>query len=245
LSVQRCRTRRRLATEKYWACRPFSPGPSIFFCKHWSKSHRRIAAVRLRIVKTTLRQAKSASSRLDPRIHRVLKTIPERLERTNGVSLKTLAAISGLSPSRFMHVFTESVGVPLRPYILGLRLERACSELLAGATVTSAAHSAGFSDAAHLTRTFRRTVGITPSKFLLCKRSPSIHETDSCDSGARSRCSALRRQTQSAMAEEEEKPNGFAPYVHALSAFRMSRDQCVPAAGGAQSTPHLRFGPPR
>ena len=119
----------------------------------WSKSHRRIAAVRLRIVKKTLRQAKSASSRVHPQIYRVLKTIPQRLESTHGVSLKTLAAISGLSPSRFMHVFTESVGVPLRPYILGLRLERACSELLAGATVTSAAYSAGFSDAAHLTRT--------------------------------------------------------------------------------------------
>jgi AraC-like DNA-binding protein len=93
----------------------------------------------------------------------------------NGVSLKSLAAISGLSPSRFMHVFTESVGVPLRPYILDPRLQRACAELLAGATVTSAACSAGFSDAAHLTRTFRRMVGITPTNFLLRKRSPSIN----------------------------------------------------------------------
>jgi AraC-like DNA-binding protein len=156
----------------------FSSGTMpTFFCKAGRDSLGRIAAHQVTNVKKTPRQEKSASLRVHPRIHRVLKTIPERLETTNGVSLKSLAAISGLSPSRFMHVFTESVGVPLRPYILHLRLQGACAELLAGATVTSAACSAGFSDAAHLTRTFRRMVGITPTNFLLRKRSPSINGT--------------------------------------------------------------------
>jgi AraC-like DNA-binding protein len=72
-----------------------------------------------------------------------------------------------------MHVFTESVGLPLRRYILGLRLQRACSELKAGSNVTSAACCAGFSDAAHLTRTFRRMLGITPTNLFPHKRSPS------------------------------------------------------------------------
>src|SRR5262249_5592971 len=89
-----------------------------------------------------------------PRINRTLRLIPERLEALQDVSLKTLADLSGLSTSRFMHLFTEAAGVPLRPYILRLRLQRACVELLAGTTVTSAACSAGFSDASHLTRTF-------------------------------------------------------------------------------------------
>jgi AraC-like DNA-binding protein len=85
-------------------------------------------------------------------------------------SLRTLAGISGLSQSRFMHVFTESMGVPLRPYVLWLRLQRACCDLMGGASVTTAAHNAGFSDAAHLTRTFRRMLGMTPTDLALRKR---------------------------------------------------------------------------
>src|SRR5215813_15429244 len=105
--------------------------------------------------------------KIHPGVNRVLRLIPERLETSSDVSLKALAGVAGLSPSRLMHVFTESIGVALRPYILGLRLQRACAELMAGATVTSAAYSAGFADAAHLTRTFRRRLGMSPTDLLL------------------------------------------------------------------------------
>jgi AraC-like DNA-binding protein len=105
-------------------------------------------------------------TRIHPCVGRALKSIPGRLENGHDVSLNTLAVIAGMSPSRFMHVFTESVGVPLRRYILGRRLERAYVELLAGASVTAAAGIAGFSDAAHLTRTFRRILGFTPTELL-------------------------------------------------------------------------------
>ena len=39
------------------------------------------------------------------------------------MSLDAVAARVGLSPSRFLHLFTMSVGVPLRPYVLWLRLQ--------------------------------------------------------------------------------------------------------------------------
>jgi AraC-like DNA-binding protein len=87
--------------------------------------------------------------RLHPRVHRVLQVIREELSAGQQLSLKRMAAIAGLSDSRFMHVFTESVGVPLRPYVLWLRLQSACGEMMAGANLTQAAHRAGFADAAH------------------------------------------------------------------------------------------------
>jgi AraC-like DNA-binding protein len=65
-----------------------------------------------------------------------------------------------------MHVFTESVGIPLRPYLLWLRVQRAASALSNGQTVTEAAHLAGFADAPHLTRTFRRTLGTSPRELI-------------------------------------------------------------------------------
>jgi AraC-like DNA-binding protein len=110
------------------------------------------------------------TTRIHPRVNRVLKYVRERLGKEEDFSLKKLAALSGLSPSRFMHVFTESLGVPLRPYILWLRLQRGSCELMNGATATEAAHAAGFSDAAHLTRTFRRMLGTTPTDLALRNR---------------------------------------------------------------------------
>ena len=103
---------------------------------------------------------------IDYRVKRVLRALPGRLAEEAAVSLDAVAASVGLSPSRFMHLFTRSVGVPLRPYVLWLRLQRGARELALGKSVADAAHAAGFSDAAHFTRTFRRMIGATPRQIL-------------------------------------------------------------------------------
>ena len=115
-----------------------------------------------------LRARKSVS--VDPRVEAVLTHVRRRLATGETLSLASLASIAGLSRSRFMHLFTESLGVPLRPYILWLRLQRGACELIGGASVSAAAHRAGFADAAHLTRTFRRMLGVTPSEIALRNR---------------------------------------------------------------------------
>jgi AraC-like DNA-binding protein len=120
--------------------------------------------------------------RIHPGVRLVLKHLREKLGTSDDFSLKTLAGISGLSRSRFMHIFTESMGTPLRPYVLWLRLQRACCDLMAGASITVAAHSAGFSDAAHLTRTFRRMLGMTPTDLALRKRMSRGVSLDRIDS---------------------------------------------------------------
>src|SRR5262245_6866211 len=107
---------------------------------------------------------------IHPGVRRVLRHLQDPVAPMDDLSLKTLARIAGLSPSRFMHAFTQSVGVPVRPYILWLRLQRAACDLKDGISVTNAAHRAGFADSAHLSRTFRRMLGATPSDLALLHR---------------------------------------------------------------------------
>lgn len=111
---------------------------------------------------------------VDERIARAVDALRSGLSSAVGPSLARLASVAGLSPSRFMHLFTRSLGAPLRPYILWLRVQRAAGELVAGRSATEAAHAAGFADSAHLARTFRRMLGSTPSE--IARRSPSARD---------------------------------------------------------------------
>jgi len=122
------------------------------------------ARVKPWVTGTLLRDRRPPS--LDHRVNRVLRNLPTRLAEADAVSLDAVAASVGLSSSRFLHLFTASVGVPLRPYVLWLRLQCGARELARGTSVADAAHAAGFSDAAHFTRTFRRMIGATPRQVL-------------------------------------------------------------------------------
>lgn len=88
-------------------------------------------------------------------------------------TLTTLAAWTPLSPSRLAHRFSAYTGMPVRPYLRWLRLQRSARAIGGGASVTDAAHAAGFADAAHLTRTFRRHFGIAPSVLSSLARRPN------------------------------------------------------------------------
>lgn len=89
-----------------------------------------------------------------------------RSEHENHVSVGEIAANVRLSESRFSHLFTEQVGVPVRRYLLWLRLRNAIHLLANGVSLTDTAYEAGFADSAHLTRTFRQMLGIAPSALL-------------------------------------------------------------------------------
>jgi AraC-like DNA-binding protein len=108
-----------------------------------------------------------------PGVRRVLRHLRQAPPETE-TSLAGLAQIAGLSPGRFMHAFTQTVGIPLRPYLRWLKLERAVSALAAGASLGDAAYGAGFADAAHMSRTVRRMFGVTPSD--LRRRSQSVQD---------------------------------------------------------------------
>lgn len=96
-----------------------------------------------------------------PAIHRALRLLPTALD--GDLRVATLARQVGLSPGRLSHIFSAEVGTPLRPYILWLRMQRVVESLSAGASLTDAAHAAGFTDSAHLSHVFRRMFGLAPS----------------------------------------------------------------------------------
>jgi AraC-like DNA-binding protein len=97
----------------------------------------------------------------DPRWVALLDWLEQALE--GRVRVEDAAAAVGLSSSRFMHWFADVAGLPFRAYVRWLRLQGAVRVLAGGATLTEAAHLAGFADSAHLTRTFVATFGVRPA----------------------------------------------------------------------------------
>lgn len=81
------------------------------------------------------------------------------------VTLMELAAVVGLSRFHLVHCFVRHFGIPPHRYQLRVRIERARLLLKRGVSVADVALSTGFADQSHLTRHFRATFGITPSRM--------------------------------------------------------------------------------
>lgn len=80
--------------------------------------------------------------------------------------LTALAQRAGLSPSRFLHLFKTETGVPLRRYRIWNRMGAAVRACGRGASLTEAAHAAGFASSAHFSSAFRDMFGMMPSDLL-------------------------------------------------------------------------------
>jgi AraC-like DNA-binding protein len=63
-------------------------------------------------------------------------------------------------------MFVEQIGIPPRRYVLWRRLMTAFQFAVQGKSLTESAHSAGFSDSAHLSRTYKRMYGISFSECI-------------------------------------------------------------------------------
>lgn len=97
----------------------------------------------------------------DPRIQSAIAWIRQRLDRP--ISLSDVAAVVHLSPGRFRHLFVAETGMPFRTYVLWRRFLHVWGLLMQGHSLSTAAHAAGFSDSAHLSRTSRAMFGNAPS----------------------------------------------------------------------------------
>ena len=98
---------------------------------------------------------------LDPRIVEVVGRL--RAELPVRPDLSGLAAGVGLSAGRLSHLFRAQLGIPMRSYLLWLKMHRAAALFARDWTITAVAAEIGFADAAHLNRVFRRFFSVQPS----------------------------------------------------------------------------------
>jgi AraC-like DNA-binding protein len=84
------------------------------------------------------------------------------------VSIRSLADLAGLSPYYLVRAFHRQVGVPPHRYQTIVRVHRARTLLKSGAALSEVAYRAGFCDQSHLTRCFKRTLGVTPGSYAAC-----------------------------------------------------------------------------
>lgn len=104
--------------------------------------------------------------------HRFAKVI-EHIHRNYGESIDSteLAGIAGLSVSQFERRFSDAFGVSPRQYLLRIRIESA-ARLLASTeqTVSEIALICGFHDHAHLSKSFRKMMHVSPTNYRTANR---------------------------------------------------------------------------
>lgn len=80
-------------------------------------------------------------------------------------SLTSLARSAGMSPFHFARVFRELTDVPPHRYLVAVRLRAAVERLRQGDSVTDTCFAVGFNSLGHFIEMFRRTYGVSPSRF--------------------------------------------------------------------------------
>ena len=81
------------------------------------------------------------------------------------ISLEELATFVNLSPFHLLRVFRDTVGLPPHNYLTQVRITRAKQLLLTSMSPAQVALTVGFTDQSHLTRHFKRIMGVTPGQY--------------------------------------------------------------------------------
>ncbi|WP_437068906.1 AraC family ligand binding domain-containing protein [Streptomyces sp. enrichment culture] len=108
-----------------------------------------------------------ATSDVVPGADRIAREVRDRLadELRDPPSLADLAADLGLSRYQLLRAFRTATGVPPYAWLAQYRVTRARALLEAGLRPAEVSGLVGFADQAHLTRWFRRVLGVTPAAY--------------------------------------------------------------------------------
>lgn len=84
------------------------------------------------------------------------------------ISLADIAAAARMSPFHFTRLFKRAIGVAPYQYLIQMRVASARALITAGGggySLAEIATSVGFADQSHLTRHFKRVLGVTPKQM--------------------------------------------------------------------------------
>lgn len=81
------------------------------------------------------------------------------------IRLADLADISGMSRFHLAHEFAREFGLPPHAYQLAVQVQKAKWLLSTGYPLAQAAADTGFADQSHMTRHFKRILGVTPGSY--------------------------------------------------------------------------------
>ncbi|MEU8958059.1 AraC family transcriptional regulator [Streptomyces sp. NPDC048518] len=95
--------------------------------------------------------------------HSLRELLDERL--LSGVTLDEAAKQVHAHPTHLVRAFSAAFGIAPHQYLMARRVERARRLLLDGLSPTEVATEVGFYDQAHLSRHFKRVVGIPPGRY--------------------------------------------------------------------------------
>jgi len=84
---------------------------------------------------------------------------------SENISLDAIARVANLSPFYLIRTFRKRTGLPPHEYLTQIRISRAKTLLAQGYAIAQVAHDTGFADQSHLTRHFKRIVGVTPGQY--------------------------------------------------------------------------------
>ncbi|MEU5255795.1 helix-turn-helix transcriptional regulator [Streptomyces longwoodensis] len=100
----------------------------------------------------------------DPALARRLRELLDA-RVTDGVTLEEAARLLPAHPAHLVRAFSGAYGIAPHQYLTSRRVGRARRLLLDGLPPGEVATTAGFFDQAHLTRHFRRLVGVPPGRY--------------------------------------------------------------------------------
>lgn len=103
---------------------------------------------------------------LDPRVRRMMALLDEDPQRT----MPELARQVGISAHRASQLFSRSLGLPWRRYVLSVKIRRASHYMGSGRRLTDVAQCAGFVDSAHFAKVWIQSYGASPSAFFPAER---------------------------------------------------------------------------
>ncbi|MEJ2868921.1 AraC family transcriptional regulator [Actinomycetospora sp. OC33-EN08] len=83
----------------------------------------------------------------------------------DGLTLDDAAEQLHVTPNFLVKAFSAEFGLPPHRYLVGRRVDLARRLLLAGVPAARVAAESGFHDQAHLTRHFRRLLGVPPGRY--------------------------------------------------------------------------------